>query len=65
MASLLSFVFLITVVHVIRGGHDCVRLTYGGGDLVTRDGRFMLCNSINDDSLDVECRILEEKPCLK
>lgn len=32
-------------------------------NLVVRNGHFMLCTLMNDDSLDVECRVLEEKPC--
>jgi hypothetical protein len=33
--------------------------------LIVRNGRFMLCEVMNEQSLDVECRELEEKPCRK
>lgn len=41
----------------------CVHLTDTKPfNLVVRGGRFMYCRTLNDDSLDVECRVLEERP---
>jgi hypothetical protein len=42
----------------------CVLLTDAQPfNLVIRDGRFMLCRPLSDESIDVVCRVLEEKPC--
>lgn len=46
----------------------CVRLTdadRGWGLMIDRRGMFMQCHSVSEDSLDVECRKLEVKPCAK
>jgi hypothetical protein len=46
--------------------HDCVRFAEGMQRFVIDwDGRLMTCRYLDEQSLDVECRKLEMKPCPK